>query len=102
RILLYPVVGVLAVALVGSGGRLANVATVVCLALSVLFCRRLALDLAIIGGCGAAALPFVNIPAASLQYLASLARPHDAFGTRTDLMLFCLHDVLGHPRSVVT
>jgi hypothetical protein len=75
RILLYPVVGVLAVALVGSGGRLANVATVVCLALSVLFCRRLAVDLAIIGGCGAAALPFVNIPAASLQYLASLARP---------------------------
>ncbi len=97
RMLLYPVVGVLAVALVGSGGRLANVATVVCLALSVLFCRRLAVDLAIIGGCGAAALPFVNIPAASLQYLASLARPHDAFGTRTDLMLFGLQTFLDHP-----
>jgi O-antigen ligase len=97
RIICYPIVGVLAVALVGSGGRLANVATAVCLVLSVLFCRRLVVDLAIIAACGVAVLPFVNIPAASLQYLASLTRPHDAFGTRTDLMFFGLQTFLDHP-----
>jgi len=88
---------VLAVALVGSGGRLANVATAVCLGLSILFCKRLIADFGIIAGCGIAALPFVNIPAASLQYLASLTRPHDAFGTRTDLMQFGLQTFLEHP-----
>jgi O-antigen ligase len=97
RILFYPLIGVLAVALVGSGGRLANVATAVCLGLSILFCRRLVVDFGIIMGCGIAALPFVNIPAASLQYLASLTRPHDAFGTRTDLMRFGLQTFLDHP-----
>jgi O-antigen ligase len=97
RILFYPLIGVLAVALVGSGGRLANVATAVSLGLSILFCRRLVLDFGIILGCGIAALPFVNIPAASLQYLASLTRPHDAFGTRTDLMRFGLQTFLDHP-----
>jgi len=97
RILFYPLIGVLAVALVGSGGRLANVATAVCLGLSILFCKRLIVDFGIIAGCGVAALPFVNIPAASLQYLASLTRPHDAFGTRTDLMQFGLQTFLEHP-----
>ena len=97
RILFYPLIGVLAVALVGSGGRLANVATAVCLGLSILFCKRLIADFGIIAGCGIAALPFVNIPAASLQYLASLTRPHDAFGTRTDLMQFGLQTFLEHP-----
>jgi O-antigen ligase len=97
RILFYPLIGVLAVALVGSGGRLANVATAVCLGLSILFCRRLAVDFGIMLGCGIAALPFVNIPAASIQYLASLTRPHDAFGTRTDLMRFGLQTFLDHP-----
>src|SRR2546427_479157 len=97
RILFYPLIGVLAVALVGSGGRLANVATAVCLGLSILFCKRLIVDFGIIAGGGIAALPFVNIPAASLQYLASLTRPHDAFGTRTDLMQFGLQTFLEHP-----
>jgi O-antigen ligase len=97
RILFYPLIGVLVVALVGSGGRLANVATAVCLGLSILFCQRLLVDFGIIMGCGVAALPFLNIPAASLQYLASLTRPHDAFGTRTDLMRFGLQTFLDHP-----
>jgi O-antigen ligase len=88
---------VLAVALVGSGGRLANVATALCLALSVLFCRRLMVDFGIIAALGFAALPFLRIPAASLEYLASLTRPHDAFGTRTDLMRFGLQVFLDHP-----
>jgi O-antigen ligase len=97
RLLFYPIIGVLAVALVGSGGRLANVATAACIGLSILFCTRLVMDLGIIAGCGIALLPFVKIPAASLQYLASLTRPHDAFGTRTDLMQYGLQIFLDHP-----
>jgi O-antigen ligase len=97
RMLFYPVIGTLAVALVGSGGRLANVATALCIGLGILFCRRLMVDLGIISAFGLAVLPFINIPAASLEYLASLMRPHDAFGTRTDLMWFGLHTFLDHP-----
>ena len=97
RILLYPFIAVLMVALVGSGGRFANVGTAVCIGLSILFYRKLAVDLAIMLGAGVAALPFVRIPAASLDYLASLAHPHQAFGTRTDLMEFGLRTFLDHP-----
>jgi len=97
RVLLYPLVAVLMVGLVGSGGRFANVGTVVCLGMTVLFYRRLVVDLGIMLGAGIAALPFVRIPAASLDYLASLAHPHQAFGTRTDLMEFGLRTFLDHP-----
>lgn len=97
RVLLYPIIAVLMVALVGSGGRFANVATVICLGLAILFYRKLVVDLAIMVGAGIAALPFVRIPAASLDYLASLAHPHQAFGTRTDLMEFGLRTFLDHP-----
>jgi O-antigen ligase len=85
------------VALVGSGGRFANVGTVICLGLTILFYRKLVVDLAIMAGAGIAALPFVRIPAASLDYLASLAHPHQAFGTRTDLMELGLRTFLDHP-----
>jgi O-antigen ligase len=97
RMLLYPFVAVLMVALVGSGGRFANVGTAICIGLSILFYRKLAVDLAIMLGAGIAALPFVRIPTASLDYLASLAHPHQAFGTRTDLMEFGLRTFLDHP-----
>lgn len=97
RILLYPFIAVLMVALVGSGGRFANVGTAVCIGLSILFYRKLVVDLAVMLGAGIAALPFVRIPAASLDYLASLAHPHQAFGTRTDLMFFGLRTFLDHP-----
>src|SRR5215813_707939 len=97
RILLYAFVAVLMVALVGSGGRFANVGTVICIGLAILFYRKLVVDLAIMLGAGIAALPFARIPAASLDYLASLAHPHQAFGTRTDLMEFGLRTFLDHP-----
>jgi len=97
RVLLYPFIAVLMVGLVGSGGRFANVGTAVCLGLTILFYRKLVVDLAIMLGAGIAALPFVRIPAASLDYLASLAHPHQAFGTRTDLMEFGLRTFLDHP-----
>lgn len=97
RILLYPFVAILIVALIGSGGRFANVGTVVCIGLSILYYRKLVVDLALMLGAGIAALPFVRIPAASLDYLASLAHPHQAFGTRSDLMELGLRTFLDHP-----
>jgi O-antigen ligase len=97
RFLFYPFIAVLVVALIGSGGRFANVGTAVCVGLSLLFYPKLVVDLAVMFGAAIAALPFVRIPAASLDYLASLAHPHQAFGTRTDLMEFGLRTFLDHP-----
>jgi hypothetical protein len=53
--------GLLMVALGGSGGRFANVGTVVCLGLTILILPQTRGDLAIMVGAGIAALPFVRI-----------------------------------------
>jgi len=100
RLLVYPVIAVLAVALVGSGARTANVAAVVCLILGTFLCRKLWSDLLVMVLLGALALPFVWIPQASYDYLASLAHPPQAMDTRKDLMalgvkLFGEHPFLG-------
>jgi O-antigen ligase len=100
RLLFYPALGVLAVALIGSGGRFANVSTVVCLALGTLLCRKLFSDILIAGGLTLLALPLLWIPQASFEYLHSLVHPAEAMGTRNDLMwlgvrMFSNHPVLG-------
>lgn len=97
RVCFYPFIAVLVVALIGSGGRFANVGTALCILLAVLYCRRLMVDLGIMAAAGVAALPFLRIPAASFEYLASLVHPHQAFGTRTDLMELGLRTFLAHP-----
>jgi O-antigen ligase len=100
RILFYPVLGLLGVALIGSGGRFANVSAAVCLFIGALLCRKLFWDVLIAGALGFAALPFIWIPQASLDYLASLGHPSQAMGTRDDLMwlgvrMFSEHPILG-------
>lgn len=100
RLLFYPALGVLAVALIGSGGRFANVSTVVCLALGTLLCRKLFSDVLIAGGLTLSALPLLWIPEASFEYLHSLVHPAEAMGTRNDLMwlgvrMFSQHPVFG-------
>jgi O-antigen ligase len=100
RILVYPVIAVLAVALVGSGARTANVAAVVCILLGTFLCRKLWADLLAVASLAIVALPFVWIPQASYEYLASLAHPPQAMDTRKDLMalgvkLFGEHPFLG-------
>src|SRR5260370_4704671 len=50
RMLFYPVLGVLAVALIGSGGRFANVSAVLCLIIGALLCRKLFNDVAGLSG----------------------------------------------------
>jgi O-antigen ligase len=97
RALLYPVLGVLGVALIGSGGRFANVSAVLCLVLGTFLCRKLLADVAVIGGLGALLLPLIWIPEASFEYLRSLAHPPQAMGTRNDLMALGVTMFSDHP-----
>lgn len=100
RMVFYPVLGVLGIALIGSGGRFANVITVICLLIGAMLCRKLFTDLVIAGGLGILALPLIWIPEASFEYLSSLLHPTQAMGTRDDLMwlgvkMFSEHPILG-------
>jgi O-antigen ligase len=97
RAALYPVLGVLGVALIGSGGRFANVSAVLCLVLGTLSCRKLFTDVAVIGGLGVLLLPLIWIPQASFDYLHSLMHPPQAMGTRSDLMALGVKMFSEHP-----
>jgi O-antigen ligase len=97
RAVFYPVLGVLGVALIGSGGRFANVAAVLCLVLATFLRRKLFVDVAVIGGLGAILLPLIWIPQASFDYLRSLAHPPQAMGTRSDLMALGVKMFSEHP-----
>jgi len=72
RFLAYALLGVPAVAMIGSGSRGPVIACAVVILLSPVFHRRLLLDLTCIGGLGLAALPFVRIPASAIDYLGTL------------------------------
>jgi O-antigen ligase len=72
RMMLYPVLAVPMLALIGSGSRGAVLALGFVLLISVLFHRALLLDLSCMGALGLAAIPFVNIPQASFEYLGTL------------------------------
>jgi O-antigen ligase len=97
RLLLYPVMGLLAVGLVGSGGRLANASAAICILLSIFLCKKLFRDALLMGGLGLLALPFVWIPDASYEYLSSLAHPPEAMGTRSGLMELGISLMGEHP-----
>jgi len=97
RLLLYPVLGVLAVALVGSGGRFANAITVACVLLGALLCRKLIGDLIVVGVLGILALPFIHVPEASIEYLSSLGHPGGAMGTRDPLLKVGVQVFSQHP-----
>jgi O-antigen ligase len=97
RILVYPILGVLAIGLIGSGGRFANVAAGTCVLIATWFCRKLGRDLVLIFIAGMLALPFVWIPDASIEYLSSLAHPPQAMGTRSGLMELGVKIATEHP-----
>jgi len=97
RAIFYPVLGVLGVALIGSGGRFANVSALLCLVLATFLCRKLFADVAVIGGLSAVLLPLIWIPQASFDYLSSLAHPPQAMGTRNDLMALGVKMFSEHP-----
>src|SRR5215467_6644047 len=97
RASLYPLLGILAVALVGSGGRFANVSALICLLIGTLFCRKLFTDLFLVGALALLALPLIWIPQASFEYLHSLIHPAQAMGTRNDLLWLGVHMFANHP-----
>lgn len=97
RVLLYPVLGVLIVALIGSGGRFANVSAVLCLVIGTLLYRKLLGDVLLMGALALVALPLIWIPQASFEYLHSLIHPAQAMGTRNDLMWLGVRMFSSHP-----
>jgi O-antigen ligase len=102
RILLYPAVGALFIALLGSGARGPLIGAVCCVLFALWKFRRLGVDAAILTVAGIAGLARVGIPAASFSYLATLINgdPAAALATRNNLMalaweLFQKHPALG-------
>jgi len=80
RLLTYLLLIVPGVALIGSGSRGSAVALVAVIVISLFFYRRLLLDLAFVAAFGCLAIPFFNLPASSLEYLATLVRSHSVSG----------------------
>ncbi len=63
-----------AVAMIGSGSRGPTIACAVVILVSLFFDRTRWIDLASLAMVGIAALPFLNVPASSLEYLGTLVR----------------------------
>jgi len=100
RFLAYLLLGVPAVAMIGSGSRGPVIACAVVILLSPLFHRRLLLDLACIGGLGLAALPFVRIPASAIDYLGTLVHGQSVGSVldfRSDLLAYGWKLLQQHP-----
>jgi O-antigen ligase len=72
RVLIYPLLAVPALSLIGSGSRGAALALGGVILLSLFFHRAQVVDLACLAALGFAAIPFVNIPQASFEYLGTL------------------------------
>lgn len=97
RLLLYPFFGLLVVALLGSGGRFANVSAAICIVIGAFMCRKLLKDVAVLAGVALLVLPLIWIPSASYQYLESLRNPEMAMGTRNDLLWYGIKVFVSHP-----
>ena len=80
RMLTYSLLVVPGLALVGSGSRGPAVALGIVVLVSLLFYRRLLLDVGCLLTMGLLALPFANIPDSSLEYMGSLIRSRGVSG----------------------
>jgi O-antigen ligase len=74
RLVFYALFAVPAVALVGSGSRGSAIACLLAILLSLYFCRERIRDFVLIGGGALLAIPFLGIPQASVDYLATLVK----------------------------
>ena len=91
RILIYPLLAVPALSLIGSGSRGAALALGGVILLSLFFHRALLMDLACLAALGFAAIPFVNIPQASFEYLGTLVN-----STSVNALLFFRAELLSY------
>jgi len=100
RVVAYPLLGVAAVALVGSASRGSAIACALVVIVSVACNRRLLLDLACLLGLSVAAIPFIDIPRASIAYLSTLVRSQsvgDLLNFRADLLEYGWKLLQQHP-----
>jgi O-antigen ligase len=100
RMLLYPVLAVPMLALIGSGSRGAAIALGLVLVMSVCFHRSLLADLGCMVALGLVAIPFVNIPRASFEYLGTLANSQSLkalFFFRAELLNYGWELLQQHP-----
>jgi len=100
RILTYLLLGVPALALVGSGSRGPVIACVAVVLLSPLFHRPPVRDLACMGGLALVTLPFAKIPASSIDYLETLIRGQSVGSVldfRSDLLAYGWKLLQRHP-----
>lgn len=100
RVLAYAALAVPLIAMIGSGSRGPAVAFALVVLASLLFDRRLILDVAALGAAGVAALPFVRIPESSFAYLGLLAKAQSLHGLldfRANLLAFGWKLMRQHP-----
>lgn len=100
RIFLFPVLAVPAMALIGSGSRGAAIALGVAILFSLFLYRQFASDLACLIALGFAAIPFINIPQASFEYLGTLANSRNVdslLSFRGELLGYGWHLLQQHP-----
>ncbi len=103
RLLFYTLFSVPAIALIGSGSRGSAIACVLAIVLSLYFCRQRITDSIVIGVGGLLAIPFLGIPSASFDYLATLVKSGSVnalLDFRSDLLaygwrLFQQHPLVG-------
>ncbi|MGH9575396.1 MAG: O-antigen ligase family protein [Candidatus Acidiferrales bacterium] len=100
RLLFYALFSVPAIALVGSGSRGSAIACVLAILLSLYFCRNRITDFVVIGTGGLLAIPFLGIPAASFNYLATLVKSGSVnalLDFRSDLLAYGWQLLQRHP-----
>jgi O-Antigen ligase len=107
RLFLYTVMGLLGVAMIGSGSRGPFIGLVLCVLFSVWFRRRvgfgsgqLTFDFGVLTAAAIVLLSVVPIPQASFKYLAQLTNVHSTrafLGGRAELMLVGLRMTMEHP-----
>jgi len=100
RLLAYLLLGVPAVAMIGSGSRGPVIACALVILLSPLFHRRLLVDLACVSGLALAAIPFVKIPDTAIDYLGTLVHGQSVGSVldfRSDLLEYGWNLLQQHP-----
>lgn len=100
RLAAYAAIAVPFIAMIGSGSRGSAIAFVLLILLTLVFSKRLALDVAALAVVGLTALPFIDIPQASLRYLGSLFTAQSVGGLldfRADLLEYGWQLLEQHP-----
>jgi|GEM_PF-2101160 len=100
RVFAYAALAVPLIAMIGAGSRGPVVAFALVVLASLLFDRRLILDVAALGTAGIAALPFARIPESSFAYLGLLTKAQSLHGLldfRANLLAFGWILVRQHP-----